>query len=155
MSHQPPTPIPGASGRAGAVQIVSTSGGARGAVAFAALANLGYAVALATVSLMADPPLARVFGRSDWLAHGFAYGLQTLVLCELFRRLFPPVPAIAASAACAFGFGTVVESLQVLQPARTFEVRDLAANAVGAAITCVLLLSAGWIRTRTSPGRTL
>jgi VanZ family protein len=68
----------------------------------------------------------------DWLIHGAAYGALTALL---YWAVVPSTGARNAAILGALGatvFGAVTEFLQLLQPARTVEARDLLANAVGA-----------------------
>jgi VanZ family protein len=117
--------------------------------------NLSYAATVAALSLAAAPPRVPVLSTTDWLAHGLAYGLQVVLLHGLFRRLVGSAAAIAAAGAVALAFGATMEALQLLQPSRYFEGRDLAANAVGVgcAVAGLAVLSgahrlSGWRRSR-------
>ncbi len=103
------------------------------------LVNLGYAASLVLLSLMSSPPAVPILSQKDWLAHGLAYGIQVFLLHELFRRRIGSTSAIVAAAATGLVFGAVVEALQLLQPARFFEVSDVLANAVGVAAAAALL----------------
>ncbi len=112
----------------------------------ALLVNLGYAIILAAVSLAATPPRLPVLSRTDWLAHGLAYGIQFLLLHELFKRRVGPRTAVAAAMGVACLFGAIVETLQLLQPTRFFETSDLAANAVGISVAAILMVAVGSVR---------
>ena len=101
--------------------------------------NLGYAAVLMMVSLTSSPPPVPIFSQRDWLAHGLAYGVQVLLLHEFFRRIAGPGSAIVAAATIGLVFGTAVEALQLLQPARFYETSDLVANGVGVAGAVALL----------------
>ena len=50
-------------------------------------------------------------------------------------------------------FGLFTEMLQHLQPGRVVEVADVAANTAGAAVACVVVLSAHWVVDSRSGGR--
>lgn len=102
--------------------------------------NIVYAVALAGVSVMSEPPRVPVLTEADWLAHGLAYMLQTLLLYCLFRPMTAPSRAIVAAAGTAALFGTVMEVVQVVMPGRFFEIQDVLANGVGIGVGVVLLL---------------
>ena len=110
--------------------------------------NLGYAGALAGLSLMSSPPVVPVFSTTDWLAHGVAFGLQTVILSGLLRRWYRPGMAIAASATVALLFGFVLEGLQHLQPARQVELSDLVANATGVCLGAAILVLTGGVSRR-------
>ena len=70
----------------------------------------------------------------DGVAHATAYGLQALLLYFLFVGSSRPWTSVVAAALCAVGFGLFTEALQLLQPARSVEFRDIVANSVGVAI---------------------
>jgi VanZ family protein len=106
-------------------------------------ANLLYAVVLLTLGLTSDVsrfvPIPNV---PDLVAHAAAYAVQSAFLYAL---LLPTCGRGRAALLAAFGatlYGGVIEASQLLQPARVFEARDLAANGVGAALTAVILFFA-------------
>ncbi len=77
-----------------------------------------------------------------------AYGIQMALvywaaLPSLGHRRSLVVGVVAAGV-----FGAVTECLQFLQPARTVELKDLAANAVGALICCGVIAGIGWRNAR-------
>jgi VanZ family protein len=112
------------------------------AVIFRGTANLVYAVVLLLGGVAPNPPaISQIV--SDTTLHGVAYLIQTLLLFWLARASLATVPALASAALCAAAYSTVVELCQLLQPARSFEVRDLAANFVGVVIACAVVLIAG------------
>jgi VanZ family protein len=102
--------------------------------------NIVYAVALAGVSMMSAPPWVPILSQTDWLAHGLAYMMQTLLLYWLFLPMTAPSRAIVAAAGTAALFGTVMEVVQLVMPGRFFEVQDLFANGVGIGVGVVLLV---------------
>jgi len=102
--------------------------------------NIVYAVALAGVSMMSAPPRVPVLSQTDWLAHGLAYMMQTLLLYCLFLPMTAPSRAIVAAAGTAALFGTVMEVVQLVMPGRFFEFQDLFANGVGIGVGMVLLV---------------
>jgi len=83
---------------------------------------------------------------SDFAFHAFAYG----ILAWLLARALAARPALlnaVGAAALAWLFGLLIEGAQAFHPDRTFEVRDLIANAYGAAGGAVLaLLLPGHVR---------
>jgi len=102
-------------------------------------ANIAYAMALLWLGLTARPIEVPVMSTADWLAHGLAYGTQTILLFALVRRLAGPRSSVLLAGLGAIAFGATVEILQRFQPARYFQVADLVANAVGVAVAVTLL----------------
>jgi VanZ family protein len=96
------------------------------------LINILYAILLVVGALVPTPEAAG--GVPDYVLHGSAYGLQAALLSWFFASTMRLRRAIFAGVVCATLFGTMVEILQLLQPARQVEVKDLLANAVGACI---------------------
>lgn len=125
-----------------AYRVGTTRGSAFGRV-FYLLVNIVYAVALAGVSMMSEPPYVPVLSRTDWLAHGLAYFVQSLLLFLLFREMLPRWSAIAAAAGTAMLFGVVMEVVQLLMPARFFELDDVLANTVGIIVGVLILAGIG------------
>jgi len=82
-------------------------------------------------------------GVPDGVLHGSAYGLQTALLFWLFASRMRPRRAIVAGVVCATLIGAMVEAMQFLQPARTVELADLLANAVGACIVGTIIVLVG------------
>ncbi len=101
--------------------------------------NVVYAVALAGLSMMSAPPRVPVLSQTDWLAHGLAYFVQTLLLFPLFRRMTTPRSAVVVAAATAMVFGVVMEAVQLVMPGRFFELQDLLANTTGIAVGALIL----------------
>jgi VanZ family protein len=58
--------------------------------------------------------------------------------------------AIIVGAVGATIFGTITESLQLLQPTRSVEIRDLLANTIGVLLVCSLIVGIRGILTRRS-----
>jgi VanZ family protein len=108
-------------------------------------ANIVYAAILVRAALMARPYRVPVLGQMDWIAHGLAYGIQTVLLFLLTRRTSAQRPALVAAATGALIFGTAVEHLQLLQPTRYFQFTDLIANAVGVmlAVSVIVICTRG------------
>jgi VanZ family protein len=112
------------------------------AVIFRGTANLVYAAVLLLGGLTPNPPaISQIV--SDTTLHGAAYLLQTLLLFWLARTFLSTMPALASAAVCAAAYSTLVELCQLVQPARSFEIRDLAANFAGVVIACAVVLIAG------------
>jgi len=107
--------------------------------------NLGYAAAITALALTPVPPR---MGGSDWLYHGLAFGIQTVLLYGLFRQSWPAARSLAAAGMCALCYGGVIELLQLCVPGRYFELTDLAANGLGVLLSAALLaiLPASWSR---------
>ena len=106
------------------------------------LANILYAIFLVTGSLVALPAGSGV-GVPDVVLHGCAYGLQAALLAWLFSSSMRVGSAIVTGVVCATLFGAMTEVLQLFQPAREVELKDLLANAVGACIVGTLIALAG------------
>ena len=111
-------------------------------VAILLLINILYAILLVVGGLIAIPTGA---GGSvpDEALHGSAYGLQAALLFWFFGIRMRPRRAIVAGVVCATLFGAMVEALQLLQPARTAELKELLANAVGACLVGAVIALLG------------
>jgi VanZ family protein len=110
-------------------------------------ANVVYAAILLTLGLISDLPQA-VSAVPDLVAHAAAYAIQAVLLFILLLPSTGRGKAALFSAVGAVVFGGLVEALQLYQPARTVEIRDLAANAVGAAkASFILYLATGLFAT--------
>lgn len=94
-------------------------------------ANVAYAVALLILGLIPSVPRA-VAGVSDLFAHAAASAGQTVLLFALFLPSGGRRRAALLALGVAVLYGGCVEMLQSLQPARTVEMADQVANAVGA-----------------------
>ncbi len=73
----------------------------------------------------------------DYIVHSGAY----LVLTWLLRRAMAQgasAGSVLLPAALAWGYGSLMEGIQVFLPYRSAEVKDLVVNAVGVAIAMVL-----------------
>lgn len=97
------------------------------------LINILYAILLMVGGLVTLPAGSGV-GVPDTVLHGFAYGLQAALLIWLFSSTMRPRGAIVTGLVCATLFGAFVEILQLFQPLREVELKDLLANTVGACI---------------------
>jgi VanZ family protein len=101
-------------------------------------ANVVYAFILLTLGLISDVPTV-VSGVPDLVAHAAAYAVQAVLLFILLVPSLGRWKAALLSAVGAVVFGGLVEALQLIQPARSVELRDLAANTVGAAMAASIL----------------
>ncbi len=110
-------------------------------VAVRGLVNLVYGAALLFGGLTPNPPSTGL-NLSDGTLHGAAYLIQTLLLLWLTRAVLARVPALVTAAVSATSYGAVIEVCQLLQPARSFESSDLAANLAGVAAACVVAILA-------------
>ena len=106
-------------------------------------ANGGYAILLVIMAVL--PSTLTVVGSSvpDWLAHAVAYGIQMALVYWAALPSLGHGRSLAVGVVAAGAFGLVTEGLQFLQPARTVELKDLAANIVGALIFCGIIAGIG------------
>jgi len=105
-------------------------------------ANLAFATLLLVLGVVPDIPEIGA-DIPDVAAHGIAYAAQTVLL---FAMLLPSTGRCSAAilaALAAIAYGGLVEGLQSFQPARTVEIRDLGANALGAVVAATLLYLVG------------
>jgi len=112
-------------------------------VAILLLINILYALLLVVGGLIATIPTGAGGSIPDEVLHGSASGLQAALLFWFFGIRMRPRRAIVAGVVCATLFGAMVEALQLLQPARTVELKDLLANAVGACLVGVVIALVG------------
>lgn len=131
-----------AAGPVPARTITEARRGAAAAIVLRGTANLAYAAILLFGGLTSSP-LGISRALSDTTQHGLAYLMQTLLLYWLARAFLAPAPALASAAFGAASYGALVEFCQLLQPARSFEVRDLGANLAGVAVASAVVLIAG------------
>ena len=104
--------------------------------------NILYAILLVAGGLVSIPTGSGP-GVPDVVLHGLAYGLQAALLFWLFSSKLRTGRAIIAGVVCATLFGAMVESLQLFQPARAVQMRDLLANAIGACIVGTVIALIG------------
>jgi VanZ family protein len=109
-------------------------------------ANAGYAAVLVSLALHPSPTSILSVSVSDWLAHGIAYGVQTMLVYWALVPNLGTRPAIVTACAGATVFGAVTEGLQMLQPGRLVEARDLVANAGGALVAAAAIAIAEGVR---------
>jgi VanZ family protein len=122
---------------------------------FILLCNLAYAIALMVLALIPRPPQAiPEIGVPDTVAHALAYGLLAGMLLWLLKSYLASGPAYIFAWFGATFYGLVTELAQLLVAARSFELADLAADAVGAALVLVSVGSVeimGWGRRSRAP----
>jgi VanZ family protein len=88
-----------------------------------------------------------------WL-HAVAYGGQAVLAMWFLAAITSELRAAAGAWTVATALGLGTELLQRLQPARTAELRDLVADAAGAAIAVVgVLVIARLLRRRSAKAR--
>lgn len=104
--------------------------------------NVLYAAALMVVGLLPNPT-APTISLPDWLAHAVAYGGQTVILYWMFRLALDRRTSLLAAWAVTVPYGAVVETLQLAQAARTFEIADLVANTCGAGVAGAIVVLGG------------
>jgi VanZ family protein len=112
--------------------------------------NAGYAILLVVMAVIPQTTVAAVSMVPDWFAHASAYGIQTGLLFWALAPLVGVRSALVGGLLGAVSFGAVTEVLQVLQPGRAVEFRDVVANSVGAMVVCVIIASAVVLRSRRS-----
>ena len=122
----------------------SSPGKHRPPIMFRWAANGGYAILLVIMAVL--PLTLTVVGSwvPDWLAHAVAYGIQMALVYWAALPSLGHGRSLAVGVVAAGAFGLVTEGLQYLQPARTVELKDLAANTVGALIFCGIIAGIGW-----------
>lgn len=96
-----------------------------------AAANLLYAGLLLGLGIVPTLPAA---GVPDHTAHALAYGAQAGLLYIFLLSSRSRRTAAFLAATGAIVYGGIIEALQLLRPARSFEILDLAANAAGAVL---------------------
>jgi VanZ family protein len=105
---------------------------------FVIAVNLVYAATLLSLGVVPDVPEITA-GIPDFAAHGFAYAAHTVLLFALLLPSIGKGNAVLLAVAGAVLYGGLVEILQYFQPARTVEIRDLGANAIGALVAATVL----------------
>jgi VanZ family protein len=114
-------------------------------------ANGGYAILLVIMAVLPSTLTGVGSFFPDWLAHAVAYGIQMTLVYWAAVPSLGHRRSLAVGVVAAGVFGVVTECLQFLQPARTVELKDLAANAVGALIFCGVIAGVGRKRARRVP----
>lgn len=115
------------------------------------LATLLWAGIIAWLSLIPSPPQIPDLLGWDKLQHAGAYGLLSLLIAQTLHT-FPhlqPEKVWWRAALAALCFGSLMEILQlVMQVGRTAEWWDLAADALGVSICCVLFRQVALVKSR-------
>ncbi len=106
-------------------------------------ANISYAVVLVVLAVIPPTPQVTELAVPDWLAHATAYGIQAGLLFWAFNPLLAHHRALILGVLGASAFGIVTEGLQLLQPGRSVEFKDLVANTLGALLVCAIVAIAG------------
>jgi len=109
-----------------------------------------YVGAIAFLSLTAEPIAGPSFEYGDKIQHFLAYAL----LMFWFARLFPGTRARLAFGALWIGLGVALEFAQGATGYRSFELADMAANALGVAAgaaAALILPRAAGAREREKP----
>lgn len=106
------------------------------------LINILYAILLIAGGLV-TLPVSSGGGVPDVVLHGSAHGLQAALLYWLFASTMRPRGAIVAAVCCATLFGAMVEFLQLFQPMREVELKDVFANTAGACVVGMVIDLAG------------
>jgi len=104
------------------------------------IVNAIYAALLVALAVVPPSPWPGASSVPDWLAHGVAYGVQAALLFWAVPGTATTRSRTLAALTGAIVFGAVTEALQLLQPARSTELIDVVADAVGAAISLLLIL---------------
>jgi len=115
------------------------------------LANIAYAILLVVMAVLPSTSRVAVVSVPDWFAHATAYGGQAALLYWASLPLLGHRRSLAVGLFGATAFGVVTETLQLAQPRRFVEVKDLAANTIGALLVCGVIGGAGqlgWRRGR-------
>lgn len=105
------------------------------------VANIGYAGVLVGLAMIPAAPRIVDFSPPDWLAHGVAYGLQSVLLYWAALPTLGHRRSLTVGLVGAASFGAITEALQSLQPTRTVEAEDLFANVTGAMIACGVIVA--------------
>jgi VanZ family protein len=95
-----------------------------------------YAVSLMVLALVPQPTGVGL-PVSDIAVHGTLFGCQALLMYAVLARLWAPRKAVFGAWLGAATYGLVIELLQLLQPARVVELKDVLANCFGAAAACI------------------
>jgi len=107
-----------------------------------------YAILLVFMALVPSTSSIAELSPPDWLSHSLAYGLQAALLHWACLPWLGRKRAMLCGVIGASGFGFVTEALQLLQPTRAVELKDLAANTVGAVLVSGLIVVAAHLADR-------
>lgn len=98
--------------------------------------NLGYATLLVILALLPSTSSIVSLSPPDRLAHAMAYGVQAALLFWACLPTQRRNRALLVGVVGATTFGMLTEALQLIQPSRSVELADVAANSVGAILAC-------------------
>ncbi len=76
----------------------------------------------------------------DKIEHFVGFGVLTILLARALRRSPRVRKPLAAAAASTFGYGLLLELLQIPHPSRSWEPSDLVADGLGVALGVALVL---------------
>ncbi len=114
-------------------------------------ANIGYAAVLVVMALLPSTSVVTDLFVPDWIAHAMAYGIQAALV---FWAVLPSLGrnrALAIGVVTASAFGVLTEGLQLLQPGRSVEFKDLVANTTGALLMCGIIAGASRLGSGAKP----
>jgi VanZ family protein len=120
--------------------------------------NLVYAIVLLVLALIpVSPQVIPKVHLTDTVAHAAVYGLQAGMMLWLLKRMLTVGKAFVFAWLGATLYGLVTELAQLLVAARSFEVSDMVADAVGAALVLAAVgtvqLMIGWVKAARSRRR--
>lgn len=105
-------------------------------------ANIGYAVVLMVMALLPSRSIVTDLAPPDWIAHAVAYGIQAALVYWASLPSLGRTRSLVVGAVTASVFGALTECLQLLQPGRSVEFKDLIANTTGALLMCGIIAGA-------------
>jgi VanZ family protein len=113
--------------------------------------NLAYAGLLAVLAVVPAGPFTDRLAVPDWFAHAGAYGFQAgLIYWALLPMVGMRLGLIGAIGGASI-FGVATEALQLLQPGRSVEIKDVVANTLGAFIVAGMIFAVGSKTRRKAP----
>lgn len=115
------------------------------------VANIGYAAVLVVMALLPSTSVVSDLSVPDWLAHAIAYGIQSVLVYWASLPMLDRRRALAVGVVTASTFGVLTEGLQLLQPGRSVEFKDLVANTAGALLMCGVVAGVSGLRTGPRP----
>jgi len=110
--------------------------------------NAGYAILLIIMALVPSTSSIAELSPPDWISHAAAYGIQTAFVFWACLPTRGRNRALLIGVVGASAFGIVTEALQLFQPSRSVELKDLAANSAGALLACGLIIAAARLTAR-------
>ena len=123
--------------------------------------RLAWRLWLAVILVFAVVPLAWLFHREPSLDPGFVttaghvseYAVLTVLAAWSWSRHGSGVRALAGGVLLAALYGPLMEVVQLPLPYRAFDVRDMAADWMGALIGALVFSAAGWLAVATRARR--